>query len=46
MGDITTGFMYKGVRSDEDGSFSLGDYIEPEMYAVPMPVFEEIEYEN
>ena len=45
MGDIMTGFMYKGVRSDEDGSFSLGDYIEPEMYAVPMPVFEEIEIE-
>ena len=45
MGDIKTGFMYKGVRSDEDGSFTLGDYIEPEMYAVPLPVIYDEEEE-
>ena len=38
MGDINTGYMYKGVRSDEDGSFSLGDYITPDMYAEPEPL--------
>ena len=41
MGDIDTGYMYKGVRSDEDGSYSLGDYIEPEMYAEPEPIITE-----
>ena len=41
MGDIDSGYLYKGIRSDEDGSFSLGDYIEPEMYAAPLPVINE-----
>ncbi len=38
LGNIKTGYMYKGVRSDEDGSFSMGDYLPPEAYAAPAPV--------
>ena len=38
LGNIKTGYMYKGVRSDEDGSFSMGDYLPPETYAAPAPV--------